>query len=72
MNLIEPRPPGALAQDSSRAEYELRGHAVTERNGSSLVEQQGVDVAGGLYRVAANCHDVFADRTVHAGYADRR
>ena len=49
---------------------ELGRHAVAEGDGAGLVEQQRVDVAGGLDRAARGGEDVEADQPVHAGDAD--
>ena len=51
---------------------ECRGLAVADRDGSGLVQQQRVDVAGGLDGFARLGDDVGAQRTVHAGDADGR
>ena len=45
---------------------------VAERDGAGLVEQQRVDVAGGLDRAARHRQHVEAHQPVHAGDADRR
>ena len=47
------------------------GLAVAERDRAGLVEQQDVDVAGGLDRAARQREDVAAHEAVHAGDADR-
>ena len=46
--------------------------AVAERDGAGLVEQQRIDVAGGLDRAAGHRQHVEAHQPVHAGDADRR
>ena len=47
-------------------------HAVAERDGAGLVEQQHVDVAGRLDRAAAHRDHVLAQQAIHAGDADGR
>ena len=49
-----------------------RREPVAERDGAGLVEQDDVDVAGGLDRAAAHGQDVEAGDPVHARDADRR
>jgi hypothetical protein len=44
--------------------------AVAERDGAGLVEQEYVDVAGGLDRTAARGDDIRLDHPVHARDAD--
>ncbi len=51
---------------------ELGRHAVAERDGAGLVEQQHVDVAGRLDGAAAHREHVLAQQPVHAGDADGR
>ena len=51
---------------------ELGRLAVAERDRAGLVEQQHVDVAGGLDRAAGEREHVAADQPVHAGDPDRR
>ncbi len=51
---------------------ELDRLAVAERDGAGLVEQQRVDVAGGLDRLAAHREHVVLHHAVHAGDADGR
>ena len=48
------------------------GQPVAERDRAGLVEQQHVDVAGGLDRAAGSRDHVGLDHAVHAGDADRR
>ena len=50
---------------------ELGGQAVADRDRAGLVEQQHVDVAGGLDRAAGQREHVAAHEAVHAGDADR-
>ena len=49
---------------------ELDGLAIAERDGAGLVEQQRVDVAGGLDRLAAHGQHVVLHHAIHAGDAD--
>src|ERR1039458_9217398 len=49
---------------------ELDGLAVAQRDGAGFVQQQRVDVAGGLYRLAAHGEHVVLHDAVHAGDAD--
>ena len=51
---------------------EVRRHAVAERDGARLVEEEGLDVARGLYGPAAHGEHVALHQAVHAGDADRR
>ena len=51
---------------------ELGGHAVAERDGAGLVEEQRVHVARGLHRATAHGEDVLAEQPVHPGDADGR
>ena len=51
---------------------ELGGLAVAERDRAGLVQQQHVDVAGGLDGAARHREDVALDEAIHAGDADRR
>ena len=51
---------------------ERRGLPVAQRDGAGLVEQQGVDVAGGLDRAARHGQHVALHQPVHAGDADGR
>ena len=50
--------------------YELRRLTVAEGDGAGLVEQERVDVAGGLDGAAGHGEDVVLDETVHSGDAD--
>ena len=59
----------ALRLDAGRGD-EGRGHAVAERDGAGLVEQQHVHVAGRFDGPAAGGHDVAADEPVNAADAD--
>ncbi len=52
--------------------HEGRGLPVAQRDGAGLVEQQGVDVAGGLHRAARHGEHVALHQAVHAGDADGR
>ena len=61
---------GQVLDAHARRGQELGGHAVAERDGAGLVEQQRVDVARRLDRAAAHRDDVVADQAVHAGDAD--
>src|SRR5262249_36623681 len=45
---------------------------VAERDGSRLVEQQRVDVAGGFHRTAGHGEHAEPHQPIHAGNADRR
>ena len=45
---------------------------IAERDGSGLVEQQRVDVAGRFDRAAGHCEHVEAHQPIHAGDADGR
>ena len=65
-----PRP--ARAPSTPRHRDELGGLAVAEGDGAGLVEQQGVDVAGGLDGPAAHGQHVALHEAVHAGDADGR
>ena len=51
---------------------ELGRLPVAEGDGAGLVEQQCIDVPGGLDRAARHRQHVEADKTVHTGDADRR
>jgi hypothetical protein len=51
---------------------QLGGLTVAEGDGAGLVQQQGVDVAGGLHRPARQGEHVVLDHPVHAGDADGR
>ena len=55
-----------------RTGRELGRLPVAERDGAGLVEQQRIDVAGGLDRAAGHRQHVEAHQPVHAGDADRR
>ena len=46
------------------------GHAIAERDGAGLVEQQHVDVAGGFDGAAGGGEDVAPDEPVDAADAD--
>ena len=48
----------------------LRGAAVADRDGAGLVQEQRIDVAGHLNRLAALGDDVGAQGAIHAGNAD--
>ena len=63
---------GELLHGDSRHGEELRRLAVAERDGAGLVEQQRVDVAGGLDGAPGHRQHVVAHEAVHAGDADRR
>ena len=54
------------------AGQQLGRHPVAVRDRAGLVEQQHVDVAGGLDRATAHRDHVLAHQPVHAGDADRR
>ena len=56
----------------ARGGDELRRLAVADGDGAGFVEQQGVDVAGGLNGAAGGGEDVVLDEAVHAGDADGR
>ena len=56
----------------SRHGEELGRLAVAERDRAGLVEQQHVDVAGGLHGAAGHGEHVVAHEAVHAGDPDRR
>ena len=62
----------ARARRRPAAGMNSRGLAVAERDGAGLVEQQHVDVAGGLHRAARHGDHVRLDHAVHAGDADGR
>ena len=51
---------------------EARSQTVAERDGAGLVQQQHVDVAGGLDRASGRGDDIRLDHAIHAGNADRR
>ena len=51
---------------------ELRGLAIAQGDGTGLVQQQGIHVAGGFDRASAHGQHVVLDETVHAGDADGR
>ena len=55
-----------------RRRHECHRLPASERDGARLVEQQRVDVAGGLDRLSAHREDVVLHHAVHAGDADRR
>ena len=57
--------------DAGRGD-ELGGLAVAEGDGAGLVEEQGVDVAGGLDGAARHGEDVVLDEAIHARDADGR
>ena len=59
----------ALWRHSRRGDERAR-HAVAQRDGAGLVEQQHVHVAGGLDRASAHRQDVALKHAVHAGDAD--
>ena len=54
----------------ARQREELGRHAVAERDGAGLVEEQRVHVARRLHRAAAHGEHVLAQEPVHAGDAD--
>ena len=56
----------------ARRRTELGGLTVAERDRAGLVEQQRVDVAGGLDRAAGHRQHVVLHQPIHAGDADRR
>ena len=62
---------GELGLADPRHRDEGRGLAVAERDRARLVEQQHVDVAGGLDRAAGQREHVAAHEPVHARDADR-
>ena len=62
---------GQLALLDPGRRHEPGRLAVAERDRPGLVEQQHVDVAGRLHRLARGRDDVGADHAVHAGDADR-
>ena len=66
----------AASASSSRVDArhrdELRRLAVAERDRAGLVEQQRVDVAGGLHGAPGHGQHVVPHEAVHAGDADRR
>ncbi len=59
----------ALVADPRRGQ-ERRRLPVAERDRARLVEQEDVDVAGGLHRATARRDDVRLDHAIHAGDAD--
>ena len=61
-----------LVLGNPRHRHELGGLPVAERERAGLVEQQHVDVAGGLDRAPGQGEHVAAHEPVHAGDADRR
>ena len=63
---------GELALLDAVDREELGGLPVAERDRAGLVEQEHVDVAGGLDRAAGHREHVALDEPVHAGDADRR
>ena len=63
---------GQLLLAHAAQRLELGRLAVAERDGAGLVEQQRVDVAGGLDRPARHGQHVEAHEPVHAGDADGR
>ena len=63
---------GQLLARHARRGQERRRLPVAERDRARLVEQQHVDVAGGLDRAARRRDDVGLDHPVHAGDADGR
>ena len=71
---IEARPASrATSRSETPAErHELRRLAVADRDRAGLVQEQRVDVAGQLDRLAALGDDVGHQRPVHPGDADRR
>ena len=58
-----------LGRDTGRGQ-ERGGHAVAERNGAGLVQQQHVHITGGFDGATARRHDVAADEPVNAADAD--
>ena len=63
---------GELGLGHARHRHELGGEAVADRDRAGLVEQQHVDVAGGLDRAPGEREHVAAHEPVHAGDPDRR
>src|ERR1035437_1776940 len=63
---------GQLLFAHARQGKELHCLAVAEGDGAGLVQQQGVDVAGRLYRLAAHSQHVVLHDAIHAGDADGR
>ena len=63
---------GQLELLDARHRQELRRLAVAERDRAGLVQQEHVDVAGGLDRAAGHGEDVALHEPVHPGDADRR
>ena len=63
---------GKLLLAHARDRLELGRLPVAERDGAGLVEEQRVDVAGGLDRAARHGEHVEAHQPVHAGNADGR
>ena len=62
---------GELGLGDAGHRDELAGEAVADRDRAGLVEQQHVDVAGGLDRAAGEREHVAAHEPVHAGDPDR-
>ena len=65
------RPPPARPRSTPGIGMNSAACAVAERDRAGLVEQQHVDVAGGLDRAAGEREHVAAHEPVHAGDADR-
>ena len=63
---------GKLVLGSTADGNEFDGLTVAERDGSGLIQQQSVDVAGGFYRFAAHGEHVMLHHAVHARDADGR
>ena len=61
---------GKLRLRHVRRRNERAGHAVAERNGARLVEQQHVHVARGLDGASAHGHDVALQDAIHPRDAD--
>ena len=63
---------GGLTLGHARYRNDLGRQPIAESDGAGLVEQQRIDVAGGLDRAAGHRQHVEAHQTVHAGDADSR
>ena len=62
---------GEFGFGDARAGMKHRGLAIAERDGSGLVEQQNIHVAGGFNRAAGHGDNVALNHAIHAGDADR-
>ena len=61
------RQPSNLLRRGFADRQEIRRVPIAHRDSAGLVEQNGIDVAGGLHRLATLGHDVRLQRAIHPG-----